>query len=178
MAWCLQAISHYLSKCWPRSKSPYHITRPYWVNQGCIYIWISHTKHCGLYNGNDKQQAQSMDRQTDHNITIQPRVSEGKNWWWSIADHILVSRSHGKLPSISHPCPYSNNGLTGTPIRPMSCIWYMENYLGFSPILSLIWSALGNKHHNKLLWTASHAIRDLHQPMTCFAEIGTFNWHN
>ena len=35
MAWCRQAISHYLNQCWPRSLSPYGITRPQWV------------KHCG-----------------------------------------------------------------------------------------------------------------------------------
>ena len=32
MAWCRQAASHYLSQCWPRSLSPYGITRPQWVN--------------------------------------------------------------------------------------------------------------------------------------------------
>ena len=32
MAWCHQAPSHYLSQCWPRSMSPYGITRPQWVN--------------------------------------------------------------------------------------------------------------------------------------------------
>ena len=32
MAWCRQATSHYLSQCWPRSLSPYGITRPQWVN--------------------------------------------------------------------------------------------------------------------------------------------------
>ena len=32
MAWCRQATSHYLSQCWPRSMSPYGITRPQWVN--------------------------------------------------------------------------------------------------------------------------------------------------
>ena len=30
MAWCRQATSHYLSRCWPRSLSPYGITRPHW----------------------------------------------------------------------------------------------------------------------------------------------------
>ena len=35
MAWCRQATSHYLSQCWPRSISPYGVTRPQWVdNQG------------------------------------------------------------------------------------------------------------------------------------------------
>ena len=31
MAWCRQATSHYLSQCWPRSLSPYGITRPQWM---------------------------------------------------------------------------------------------------------------------------------------------------
>ena len=30
MAWCHQATSHYLSQCWPRSLSPYDVTRPQW----------------------------------------------------------------------------------------------------------------------------------------------------
>ena len=32
MVWCLQATSHYLSQCWPRSMPTYGITRPQWVN--------------------------------------------------------------------------------------------------------------------------------------------------
>ena len=31
MAWCRQATSHYMSQCWPRSLSPYDITRPQWL---------------------------------------------------------------------------------------------------------------------------------------------------
>ena len=33
MAWCHQATSHYLSQCWPRSLSPYGVTRPEWVKE-------------------------------------------------------------------------------------------------------------------------------------------------
>ena len=32
MAWCCQATSHYLNQCWPRSISPYGVTRPQCVN--------------------------------------------------------------------------------------------------------------------------------------------------
>ena len=32
MAWCRQVTSHYLSQWWPRSLSPYGVTRPQWVN--------------------------------------------------------------------------------------------------------------------------------------------------
>ena len=34
MASCRQATRHYLSQCWPRSLSPYGVTRPQWVNNG------------------------------------------------------------------------------------------------------------------------------------------------
>ena len=36
MAWCRQATSHYLSQCWPRSLSPYGVTRPQWVKTAVI----------------------------------------------------------------------------------------------------------------------------------------------
>ena len=31
MAWCRQATSHYLNQCWPRSSTPYGVTRHQWV---------------------------------------------------------------------------------------------------------------------------------------------------
>ena len=33
MAWCCQAPSHYLSQSWPRSVSPYGLTKPQWVKK-------------------------------------------------------------------------------------------------------------------------------------------------
>ena len=39
MAWCHQATSHYLSQCWPRSLSPYGVTRPKWVKSRHWLIW-------------------------------------------------------------------------------------------------------------------------------------------
>ena len=32
MAWCCQAINHYLSQCWLTSMSLYGVTRPQWIN--------------------------------------------------------------------------------------------------------------------------------------------------
>ena len=34
MTWCRQETSHYLSQCWPRSQSPYGVTRPQWIKAG------------------------------------------------------------------------------------------------------------------------------------------------
>ena len=41
MAWCRQATSHYLSQCWPRSLSPYGVTRPQWVNKEYMMAQLS-----------------------------------------------------------------------------------------------------------------------------------------
>ena len=38
-AWCHQATSHYLNRCWPNSMSQYGITNPHWVN-GCSMIHV------------------------------------------------------------------------------------------------------------------------------------------
>ena len=37
MAWCHQATSHCLGQCWPRSLSPYGVTRPQWVKSSHCY---------------------------------------------------------------------------------------------------------------------------------------------
>ena len=67
MVWCRQATSHYLSQCWPRSMSPYDITRPQWVNnirnikpehlsgnhQECFIYhikYLSHADYCGPFS--------------------------------------------------------------------------------------------------------------------------------
>ena len=42
MAWCRQATSHYLSQCWPRSMSPYDVTRPQWVKSWFKYCMSIH----------------------------------------------------------------------------------------------------------------------------------------
>ena len=42
MTWCRQSTSHYLSQCWPRSLSPYGVTRPQWVKTkilGQVYMF-------------------------------------------------------------------------------------------------------------------------------------------
>ena len=44
MAWCLTAPSHYLNQCWPRSMSPYGITRPQWVN-----LLVPGKQHCSNF---------------------------------------------------------------------------------------------------------------------------------
>ena len=41
MAWCRQVTSHYLNQCWPRSPTPYGVTRPQWVKSW--KYWRTHS---------------------------------------------------------------------------------------------------------------------------------------
>ena len=56
MAWCHQATSHYLSQCWPRSLSPYGVTRPQWVKAlmyvlpQSLQLWIWYMYHFIFYH--------------------------------------------------------------------------------------------------------------------------------
>ena len=58
MAWCRQAIGHYLNQCWPRSMSPYGVTRPQclpfiaWTRSACLIAgrMILQWRHHGVWN--------------------------------------------------------------------------------------------------------------------------------
>ena len=50
MAWCRQATSHYLSQCWPRSMSPYGVTRPQWIKKQSH--WMMHCRYLSKKNMN------------------------------------------------------------------------------------------------------------------------------
>ena len=53
MAWCHQVTSHYLSQCWPRSLSPYGISRSQWVNPlkaGTRIFWVNKYWLCRIMN--------------------------------------------------------------------------------------------------------------------------------
>ena len=45
MAWCRQATSHNLSQCWPRSLSPYGVSRPQWVNEAVNTMRLKQNGH-------------------------------------------------------------------------------------------------------------------------------------
>ena len=39
MIWRRQALSYYLRQCWPRSMSPYGVTRPEWITHEDVIKW-------------------------------------------------------------------------------------------------------------------------------------------
>ena len=45
MAWCRQATSHSLNQCWPRSPTPYGVSRPQWSPR-CP--WSNHEEWCKI----------------------------------------------------------------------------------------------------------------------------------
>ena len=44
MAWCLQAPSHYLSQCWPRSLLTHSVIRPQWIKPLCAELLSANIK--------------------------------------------------------------------------------------------------------------------------------------
>ena len=52
IAWCCQATSHCRSQCWPRSVSPYGVTRPKWVN---AKFWNRNMTHVLCVSCNQKR---------------------------------------------------------------------------------------------------------------------------
>ena len=50
MAWCCQATCHYLNQCWPRSLTPYGITRPQWVNFDNAFLSIWYQEYLNQRN--------------------------------------------------------------------------------------------------------------------------------
>ena len=66
MAWCRQATSHYLSHCWPRSMSPYGVTKPQWVNcrlkwhHMLTQIWVNTGSGIGLLPDHTKPLPETM----------------------------------------------------------------------------------------------------------------------
>ena len=81
MAWCRQATSHYLSQCWPRSVSPYGVTRPQWVN----------SPHCCL-NGLFPVQQGKLDFHL---------LDESRQEIWN-GDHCLIHQLQGTAEVTTH----------------------------------------------------------------------------
>ena len=74
MAWCHQTASHCLSQCWPRSMSPYGVTRPQWVK-------LSPVMFCGLYLW---EFLQEMPKTFITGILTIPRLKYGI--WWTLLE--------------------------------------------------------------------------------------------
>ena len=49
MVWCHQVTNHYLSQCWPRSLSPYGVTRPQWVKGTLVWRSDESDLWCNIY---------------------------------------------------------------------------------------------------------------------------------
>ena len=47
MAWCRHALSYYLSRFWPRSRSPFGVTRLHWVNQYASLLQLTDCHNIG-----------------------------------------------------------------------------------------------------------------------------------
>ena len=112
-----QATSHYLSQCWPRSLSPYGVTRPQWVKSEWLYLDYNLTKYC----------------------------SYGQNWQVIMGSINVFSaeqtiRPFQMLLKIRIPPPNSkiSNNLVTLIFGLLTCKWYMTHH-DANDHLCLIW---------------------------------------
>ena len=94
MAWCRQATSHYLSQCWPRSLSPYGVTRPQWVNF-YLHPVLIYAQNCVIFIADTLETLQSCTTP-----------------WILFTFFILISISPVFPPCISPWCWRSRDGST------------------------------------------------------------------
>ena len=92
MAWNRPATSHYLSQCWSRSRSPYGITRPQWVNVECSTL---------IGSGSEL-------------IWLRPRA-QGSFWEWDqpMRVDVTLQRWLSFAKPILRMIPVAGPGLTG-----------------------------------------------------------------
>ena len=111
MAWCRQATSHYLSQSWPRSLSPYGVTRPQWVNSlwpsDTIWrqrseqtgkaphsssIWGARGVYCDFFlSCNNVLMSLVCKKKKTYQICTQMEISSHGQYFWHQNDKIFVS---------------------------------------------------------------------------------------
>ena len=89
MAWCHQATSHYLSQCWPRSLSPYDVTRPQWVNWTAIEAGII----LGMGSANERWRYIVTSSLVGWAHTQNDAVKLGAIVWWTVIAHSCLTSS-------------------------------------------------------------------------------------
>ena len=151
MAWCREATSHYLNPCWPRSMSPYGVTRPQWVNLFWPHDVIWHQwRHMasrnnigsgkGWFTASNKPIPQPMLTNNHWGLVAFTWGQFHRKcsrhlfllWVWKLLIKIIVTFPGGQWVNLSPPsiciyapviqvCIGSDNGLS--PIRRQAIIW-------------------------------------------------------
>ena len=79
MAWCHQATSHYLNQCWPRSLTPYGVTRPQWFKWCHMSIMASQITNNSAVC---QQLVQTGNKEIIHVLSSGPLWGESTKHWW------------------------------------------------------------------------------------------------
>ena len=129
MAWSRQASSHYLSQCWPRSMSPYGVTKPQWVK----YIYLEKTLNRAPGNTDVSQYAWWMS--VEWRNVNDARLDKMQDQKWSCVSQIFFSK--GLFPhnislvyatgnsSMTERCFYNDENF----VRPRGLIQYEDAIL-------------------------------------------------
>ena len=140
MDWCRQATSHYLNQCWPRSPTPYGVTRPHWVN---LRWWcgMGHTSNGILYTHVQRVQFKldlwlCMQKQFcswTFNSMYWAHVWTITVYWW----HINCALPPATISPCEHRCPPSVHSVCPLKYAHGFIISHTQRsyfgYIGFTP---------------------------------------------
>ena len=133
MAWCHQAASHYLSQCWPRSRSPYGVTRPQWVNLfiiTCISMHISILRYVQVHTVNSQRRWLNM---RSLRICTSFTCFAAKPKTTTICSHVwqkwyFQECSHALIYYITIFCTFMTAGLQGLMEQILPHKWGLRNH--------------------------------------------------
>ena len=150
MAWYRQATSHYLSQCWLKSMSSYHVTSPPWINYNDVIMGLMASQITSLtivysvvYLSADKKKHQSsvslafvrgIHRGPVNYPHKRPVTRKNVSIWW---------RYHAKQIFIL--------GIQQKKYHHTSS-WFMQRLFNFIFRISKLW----NSYQRMSLWKAKH----------------------
>ena len=87
MAWCHKAASHYLNQCWPRSISPYGVTRPRWFK--CKFLQGQHMKcfKYKVFTGNIDGLVQNCSNSIAYTVELLQSYTKSSIWTCKESKH-------------------------------------------------------------------------------------------
>ena len=74
----VKATSHYPNQCWPRSPTPYGVTRPQWVNKSYTYIYLHTLQVLYMLGHTDRWMDSCTVGQTDRQDASNDNTSSDK----------------------------------------------------------------------------------------------------
>ena len=101
MAWCSQVASHYLNQCWPRSATPYGVTRPQ-----CVKVtlkWKGRQVNCPAHHWRHWRQA-STSPVTTRAVNLMTFLFQWRKWMSNYIPQKTTGCNYLSMPNLGLLC--------------------------------------------------------------------------